>query len=209
MSEAELTATVISVLANFGMACAATAGAIAAFIGLDRWKAQRQWEKRTELCEELLLLFQQRRDAVYDTRQSAFIPPRVRHDEDGNTVTDREVAEHLGLISHYEQRLGRLDEVNRQLYVKILRAKIVLDSDFSDLLTALKAHEAKLVIAIRRYLGSINPNNNHPRVPPFNDEHFDILFDSTADDDSFRINYDRDYMKIENVLWAKLRALYQ
>lgn len=209
MVEAELTVSVISVLANFLMACAAIAGAIAAFIGLDRWKTEKNWEKQSELCEELLLLFRQRGDAVSDIRRSGFFLTPVTQDEDGNEITNPDLANFHSLVQHYQRRIDRLNEIKNELYTKLMRAKFILNIDFSDHLAALNELEARLFVAVRRYLGSENPNVLESKKLPFDENNRGTLFEGTKDDDAFRPSYEEALVAIEKELSAKLKVLYR
>lgn len=196
------------ILRNLSLAIAAPIGAFVAWKGLSTWKLEQNWQKDVQLSEDLLVLLQQRRDAINNIRNSGQIIFPATKDDDGNEIDDSEYSKFLGLAAYYQERVDELLRIRSEMYPKQIRAAVLWGEKIAQLLQDLSALEQALLVQVRHALRA-----NNPRIDGVSRETESqlvddrILYDGPDSDDSYKSEYENHVRRIEKVLREKLRRL--
>jgi hypothetical protein len=183
-----------SALANWVMASAAAAAAIAAFRGLNTWKAQTLWKGNSQLSRELLYQLFLHRDAIKGVRYSGIVMG-----SDADVLTDEEMEkpeaykEFRRLAHVYEERWRRVTSVRAELYPKLIEAEVIWGTELGKLVQPIFDLESELFVVVSSHLRSNNPNiqeglrNAAGRSARKKEK---ILYDGLSEDDNFETRYE-------------------
>lgn len=120
MSEAELTSTAISALANLLIAGAAIAAAIAAFLGLSTWKAQNIWVADRDLARALLKSIVKLEKTIASARSPMFWAGETAKFEGPALGTRSDASE----LAHYA-RLEAIRAVYQEIEAFMIEAEAI------------------------------------------------------------------------------------
>jgi hypothetical protein len=120
VSEAELTSTAISALANLLIAGAAIAAAIAAFLGLSTWQAQNIWVADRELARALLKSIVKLERTVASARSPMFWAGETAEFESAAKGNRRDASD----LAHYA-RLNSIHAVYQEIEAHMIEAEAV------------------------------------------------------------------------------------
>lgn len=126
MSEAELTSTAISALANLLIAGAAIAAAIAAFLGLSTWKAQNIWVADRDLARALLKSIVKLEKTIASARRPMFWAGETAKYEGDALGTRRDASD----LAHYA-RLDSIHAVYQEIEALMIEAEAVWGDNIS------------------------------------------------------------------------------
>ncbi|MBY6167223.1 hypothetical protein [Pseudooceanicola nitratireducens] len=145
----------ISALGQFLMAGAAIAGAVAAFMGLDRWKNQTVWQGDRDLARKLLVSLYLRKNAVKAVRN-----PFGFEGEGGPIAADTPEDEKnwKATLKKYQFRLGKLEEVKSEIFALEAEAKAIWGNEIEEFSRQVWNREHELAVEIYEYI-----NAQHPR----------------------------------------------
>lgn len=195
-----------STLANGMMACAAIAGAIAAFKGLNTWKNQSLWHADSELAKRVLLAVYTFRDSLYSVRHPVMSASEMEltTDECQGIVAGNDRS--AGVINAYAKRWERHSEKSRELDALLLEADVVWDNTLRTRVDALKQLERELYLYIGLHIDA-HHRGDTDLAEDYRDilgEERDILYDNLSDTDEFRADFEAAMGPVEGFLKTKL-----
>lgn len=212
MSEAELTAHILSTLANLLLAGAAIAASVAAFLGLNTWRKQLSWQADHELSRKTLILLYRLRDATFSLRHPAIWSSESDAAMEGIERPRREEEiRFLETTRVYEKRWEKITEVRSELYPLFLEGDAVWGVAYRDLRRPLLDLEIELRLVIQNYLRAIDPNRSEATrgaASKLLRKKRDIMYDTLDESDEFKRDYSCAFEPLEITLREKLgRAL--
>lgn len=168
MSEAEVTAAALSALGNLLVAAAAIAAAIAAFLGLNTWKAQIKWQRDHDLARRLLVEIYRFRDAVAAAR-NPFIWAYEMTPDDGAAPSPRwtEEESHAGEVRAYQKRFSEIASIAPQLYALLLEAEAVWGPELSSKWKKVNRLQNEFTTQTQLYLDYTDPRNKRADLTAF------------------------------------------
>ena len=201
-----MTSEHLNVLANFMMALAATAGAVAAFKGLNAWKSQSLWQSDNELARRVLIAIYRYRDTLYSVRH----PVMANSEKQVEIESERKLSDgerrSQGVINAYVHRWERHYTKRNELDALLIETDAVWGIDLSKSVAAVKQLEQDLYAYIWLYLDA-NFRGNAQLAAQYKillRTKRDILYDSLNEDDEYRKDFMRLLEPIECYLRTKL-----
>lgn len=204
MSEAELTAHVLSTLANAILAGAAVAASIAAFLGLDTWKKQKIWDRDHELARRSLVALYSLRDKVYEVRNPFMFEGERKPDKDAPEAEKESWA--AGTRRAYARRWSHVRETTIDVRSLLREADAVWGGELSALYETVSKLNHELFVAVSLYLDAVSESDPEMRkeLNAIRKEKRDILYELSGDKDEFRADYAKALEPIESYLGGKL-----
>ena len=195
----------LSAIANLVMASAASAGAIAAFIGLNTWKKQGIWQTDAELSRQILIALYRYRDSLYSVRHPAMSESEMKFEPEIEMTADE--ARASGIINAYANRWEKHSEHRYNLDALLIEADAVWGGELSGRVSRLKELERELHAYISLFLQATyrktgEAQNEYNRILR---SKRDILYDPLDDDgDEFRRDFIEALEAAEDYLKQKL-----
>ena len=189
------------ILKNIVVIATAITGVTVAWMGLNTWRKQLHGSVEYELARKILNLVYKKREGIRGIRRSSMwgeempTPPEERLE----SMND-EQKNYYGVSGAYQARWERFQEIDTELNTVLLEGEVVWGGEFKDLFEWARRLESDLLLCLRTYLRTINP-----------DEHEDtreasrqrmgkckgIMYSSWDENDVFGNNYNESISPIE------------
>lgn len=201
------TAAALAALGTLVLAAAAVAGTTAAFLGLDTWKRQLNWQADHDLAKRSMLAIYKFRYSLYAVRHPAMsdLEMRLTEKERSEIVAGGERS--AGVINAYANRWKRHTDVRSSLESLLLETDAVWGTQLRDLVQPLRELENELYsyifLHIDAYLrGRTELAQSYREILR---ERRDILYDLlNAENDPFRRDFKGHLTEIEQYPGKKL-----
>jgi len=197
----------ISALGNILVAGAAIAGAIAAFMGLNTWRKQAEWQIDRDLAKRVYLAALKHRRAIDSARHPVMYSGEMQvpaEQLEKMNVPDRYDA---GVIYAYEKRWEKVIETAEELDAILLESDVAWGSSLRDILLPIFVLRTELKLYIRTFLHA-HHHGNGPQTDVYHRmlaKRRDVLYADTGDeDDEFSREIATHFSNVEEFLRKKL-----
>ena len=200
MSEAEITAAAISALSNMLLAGAAIAAAVAAFMGLNTWRAQNIWLADRDLARLLLKALVKLEKTLANARSPAFWA--------GETAAFSDEGRKDRVDAAHRVRLNRIHSVYEEIEALLIEAEAVWGEAINDQWKSITSQLVRFFATTEHYwswkeAGQPNEPNGFFETAADRQRVYDVVFVAPGEDTNNL--FSQDFAKAAADLKAVLR----
>ncbi len=202
-----LTKEVFSVIGTVVSAIGVGLAGWIGFSGLATWRRQNKGTSDHDLSRRLLIDLYRLRDGIGHVRNPVMLGSEGGVEEQGQKLNFRQ-SYYRNKVRAYEKRFSLVDEVRAQLNTSLLESEAVWDGEVKSRFTSIFKLQHELMINVRSYLISINPDEREDSVQAYAEilaNSRDVLYESPLEgDDIFKSELDTALANVEAYLRPKL-----